>query len=81
MVLAAGICLLGAGCIWMPDSRQATIDPAPWLSSGPGSKAATGAIKKQVEGARAELKKLGTPPRPIVLIAKIIRPSVVLVAH
>lgn len=49
MVLAAGICLLGAGCSSMPDSRQGAIDPAPWLSSGLGSKTETGAFKKKVE--------------------------------
>ena len=48
-VLAAGICLLGAGCSWIPGLGHGPIDPVPWLSSGPGSKPQTDAFKKKVK--------------------------------
>jgi len=49
MVLAAGICLLAAGCSWTPDLRHRPIGPASWLSVEPGSKAETEDFKKKVE--------------------------------
>jgi hypothetical protein len=49
LVLAVGICPAAAGCGWTPGLSPGPIQPASWLSSKPGSKAETEALKRQVE--------------------------------
>ncbi len=49
MVLAAGICLMTAGCGWAPGLDPGPIGPGGWTLSKPRSETETEAFKRKVE--------------------------------